>query len=363
MKILHITATHLNKAGGIPVVLENLVKHQNKIDHVQAQVLSVRHDIKNIESDFFFYRKNFSDVCEFILNYEPEIVIFHGAYFYEYVKISKHLKEIGFEYYIEPHSSFGKEAQKKGRVKKIIANRTVFKNFIISAFGYIFLNEHEKNNSIFHTNNDLIIPNGIEEDLSIGVEKNLNNKVRLYFIGRIDINHKGLDILFKELKKLDVEEQDFEIRIYGKGSDKETKMLNHMIKEFNKIKVLYEGPIFDEAKKRMLVESNIMILTSRYEGFPMTVLEALAFGNPCIVTDGTNVREIVEKNNLGWGTDYKDISKTIKRAIVDYKKNMDHYTKNTRKYVLSNYLWTTIASDSINLLMKSQKDNYKKQMR
>ncbi len=106
-------------------------------------------------------------------------------------------------------------------------------------------------------------------------------------------------------------------------------------------------------KESVFEESNIMILTSRYEGFPITVLEALSYGNPCIVTNGTNVRKMIEANNIGWGTEYDKISETILKAIEDYKNNPASYVKNTRDFVKENYSWSEISKLSIELLSNS----------
>ena len=53
MRILHITATHLDNAGGVPVVLRDLVNAQNKIEGFTARVLSINADISTIESKYF----------------------------------------------------------------------------------------------------------------------------------------------------------------------------------------------------------------------------------------------------------------------------------------------------------------------
>lgn len=349
MKILHITATHLNKYGGIPVVLENLVKYQNEIDGAQSVVLSINSDIDNINSDDFKYIKEIDEIKCFIESYSPDITIFHSLYFTKYTKVYKILNSLNLKYYIEPHGSFMKTAQNKGKVKKMIANKLLFNNFIHNAYGYIFLNESEMNNSIFRTENDLIIPNGIDAN-EYDLKKKSNKKIKLFFIGRIDINHKGLDILFDNLKKLDCIDRDFEVNIYGVGNEREVEILNNYINEINNIDVSFKGPIYDEDKIKVLEENNIMILTSRYEGFPMAILEALSYGNPCIVTDGTNVKSMIESNNLGWGAEYDSIDKTIEYALNDYKHNKDLYINNSINFVNENYSWEKIAKKSISIL-------------
>ena len=57
---------------------------------------------------------------------------------------------------------------KNQKSKNGLPNNTVFKSQIKNAFGFIFLNETERKESIYKTVNDLIIPNGIK------YEKNKN---------------------------------------------------------------------------------------------------------------------------------------------------------------------------------------------
>lgn len=354
MKIIHITATHLNKYGGIPVVLEKLVKYQNEIKTVQSIVLSVKNDVKNINSKKFKFIPDLEHIKNFMSEYKPDVIIFHGIYFLEYIKISKVIKDMNLNYYIEPHGSFMKQAQDKGKLKKYIANKTVFNRFIKNAYGYIFLNEQEMRNSLFRCSNDLIIPNGIDVKDS-NVNKLNDNNIKLFFIGRIDINHKGLDILIDNLKRIDNLKHNFSIDIYGVGNEKDTKFLNDEIGKFKNLDISFRGPVYDYEKENVLKTNNIMILTSRYEGFPMAILEALSYGNPCIVTEGTNVKTMIEENSLGWGCEYENIAESILHAVEDYQENKDFYINKTIEFVNENYSWRLIAKKSIENL--SEKSN------
>ena len=61
------------------------------------------------------------------------------------------------------------------------------------------------------------------------------------------------------------------------------------------------------------MNSDMFILTSRHEGFPMSILEALSYGLPVLITKGTNMTDLVHKASAGWTceTDPIEIAKTL----------------------------------------------------
>ncbi|MGX7030432.1 glycosyltransferase [Vagococcus zengguangii] len=350
MRILHITATHLNPSGGIPVVLENLVSEQNKIRNIDSRVLSINYSTENFENSFFYYFGNFQEDIDFISGFQPDVVIFHGIYFLVYKKYSQFIRKNDIDYFIEPHGSLSIEAQKKSSFKKKVVNYTVLKSYLDNSKGMIFLNESERKNSVFQSENDLIIPNGIK-DIE---EKEFSNNdlVNIVFLGRIDINHKGLDYLFKELQLIDKPNPKFRLSLYGNADIKAKKKIEMEIKKIRYISVNYYGSVYGKDKIKAYKESDIYILTSRYEGFPMTILEALSCGLPCIVTKGTNFYNEIIDNKIGWGADFDNIGDVIETAVEDYIQNKEKYKNNTQKYVLENYQWKNIADHSIQQLNK-----------
>lgn len=346
MKLLHITATHLNLSGGIPVVLRDLANAQNRIEGFESRVLSIKADISEMKSSFFDYLGNKSFEA-YLKSYNPDIVIFHSHYYFEYLKLFRYLIKQGIPYYIEPHGSFGKAALQKSKFKKVIANTFILRSLMKNAQGYIFLNEAEKEDALFRTHNDLVIPNGIKREEIAEIEES-NAEWYFYYIGRYDINHKGLDFLFDALDILEERKENITINFFGTGNDEQLNYLDTRIQKLHSVNAKNCGPIYGENKKRILEQTGIMVLTSRYEGFPMTVLEAWGFGNPCVVTKGTNVLEEVKNNNLGWGTilDAEKIAETIILAKNEYDKFRSNYISNTKCYVEEMYNWDAIAKKS-----------------
>lgn len=351
MKILHITAmSPLSPNSGIPAVLKQLTDAQNKLDRVKSIVLSLRGQVDQIDSPFFFYLGNQS-VYSFVNKYKPDVAIIHSFFHIEYIEVARVLTKMNIPFFIEPHGSFGFQAMKKSRIKKKIANLTIFRQQIKGSIGYIFTNKAELEDAIYRTRNDIVIPNGVQPDIirdSEGKNENSFKAPIFYYLGRFDIHHKGIDYLLDSLDILDQKGYKTEVRLYGTGTDEQIEFVNNRIKKFKSLDVNNYGTIYGDEKKRALEECNILILTSRYEGSPMTVLDGLSYGNPCVVTPGTNVADEIEDNKIGWKVklDAESISKGILRAEKTYKINGIDYYNRCKEYVLDNYSWDKLAAYS-----------------
>ncbi len=353
MKLLHLTATHLNPTGGVPKVLKKLVEYQNMIDDVESRVLSINKGV-TIDYPHFFCVSTQEEYTHFFKEFKPDVIIIHSFFHLEYVYATKIIKKMGIPYFIEPHGSFGRDAMRKSKIKKWVANNTIFKAVIKNAEGFIFLNSAEKNESVYHKKKELIIPNGIEIK-TYPEEDNINRPYYFYFIGRFDIHHKGLDYLTNALDIIDKKGIEVEFRFYGEGSQKETAYLQDKIKLFESVKATVYQPIYGDDKDSTLRRCGVMVLTSRYEGMPMTILEALSYGNPCIITPGTNMQDIVSKNDLGIVCDLNEdsIADSIIRMNELYSKKRTYYIDNCIDYVKQNFLWDNIAKNSIKIISSS----------
>ena len=352
MKVLHITAINtLLARSGIPAVVKGLCEHQNSIDGVEARALSLRADAKEAESPYFdnLGEKSFK---KYVTDYNPDIVIIHDFYYYQYAIIGFWLKKLHIPFVQEPHGAFGKQAMMKSRLKKWIANHSLFRILIKGSEAFIFTNDGERNDAAYSKKKVYVVPNGVEEKVVDSLPEKCYNREDnpvFYFLGRYDINHKGLDYLFDALDILDSTGEKITVNMYGIGSDDEIAYVHNRINKIKNLKVEDKGTIYDEEKIKALRNANILLLTSRYEGSPMTILDALSYGNPCLVTPGTNVADEIERNNLGWKTELNAeiIADSILQAKEEYRQNFADYYERCRRYVLDNFLWDKIALQSV----------------
>ena len=126
-----------------------------------------------------------------------------------------------------------------------------------------------------------------------GTISSLTNHV-ISMVSRIDIQQKGLDLLVKIAANIP---DDWEIRLAGSGPD-ENKLRN-LISQMNvNNKLKLTGSLTDEQLAIHYQTSSIFMMTSRWEGLPLVIGEAMSFGLPVISMNNTGAQEFLNGGNF-----------------------------------------------------------------
>lgn len=349
LKILHIAAIG-HHAEGIGTVLDILCREQKKLG---AEVRVVSKNINRIYHDIdittiLTYRA-FKD---YISDWCPDVVIFHSVYHKEYLFFAKVLQKECIPYMVQMHGALSRNNYKKGHLKKMIANALFFNQFLRRAKGIIYLSKEEQSDCIVSTINKkgFIIPNGCFHALLPIDDSVPDFPLDIIYIGRIQVNHKGLDLLIEAIMDLpDAYRDRIYISIYGNEDDVDTSRFIEMAKTQSEV-ISYRGAIYGEDKYNRLNRSDLYIQTSRYEGMPMGVLEALSYGIPCILTTETNLGNVVEANKAGWkcSASAYSIRDAIIRAVDEYSASPAYYKSNAAELSKA-YEWSNIAARSMDI--------------
>lgn len=126
-------------------------------------------------------------------------------------------------------------------------------------------------------------------------------------VGRLD-HIKGFDILINEVSKLNF---DFRLNIYGDGKERDN--LQNLINSLNlKNKIKLVG--FCDDIPKALANSHLQVISSRKEGFPLTLIEGIFYSNILISSKVGGIDEVLNEEFF-----YENLSEKITQIYENYE--------------------------------------------
>ena len=275
----------------------------------------------------------------------PDLVIFEGFYSLDSAKFARKLERVGIPYIINPRGSLTKQARSNGsKWKKQIAHWLYFDRFIKNASSIQFLTKQEYEDSIFGCKNHFLLPNGFSTPSTIKSSFS-KDVIKVVFIGRIDIYHKGLDILVEACFPIaeTLRKAGVIFDIYGPLNDNAEKLKSLLREKGLDDMFELKGETSGKDKEQVLLNADAFVLTSRFEGHPMGLIEALAYGLPAIVTVGSNMKEEIEVADAGWACETS--VESVRNGLLKMIEEKDCFiVKSINAAILAKkYDWNVLA--------------------
>ena len=237
------------------------------------------------------------------------------------------------------HGSFPEVAKihnVKGRLysMKLVSK---LKNIAVTTYHYI---DYLNMNFIQNTTNDrkyFIIPNTLPKDNIFGLNRNFNSKLKILQLGRMDefgYYQKGFNDVLQSLFYLEETQEGqtlngIEYTCIGSGTM--DVHFQNQLKKIKNISVRYFQKLKNDDVQKEILQADIILLPSRYEGMSMFGTEALKMGKAFIFTSDGGLRDMIFDGYNGISVrpfDYLQISE----AILKFKNNpklIDDYSNNS----------------------------------
>ena len=189
----------------------------------------------------------------------------------------------------------------------------------------------------------ILIYNGIDinkyklNKAKLRKQSKLKDEKVIIYIGTLK-KVKGVEYLIKAFKNINKKFPNTKLWIIGDGPER--RNLEALTKNLKLKNIVFFGKKSNDKIPKYTIASDILVLPSLSEGFPMAILEAMASGLPIVASKVTGVSEIVKDKINGFLVKPKN-SKEIaeKVSIILKNKNLQsRFRKNNLKEV-KKYSW------------------------
>ena len=199
----------------------------------------------------------------------------------------------------------------------------------------------------------VFIPNGvnkpkIQKANIIKKKYNLNKDEYILFLGRM-VPEKGIHYLIEAFKNIKTNKK---LVIAGGASDTDEyyEKLKESSKEDNRI--IFTGFVKGKELDELFSNAYIYCLPSDLEGMPLSLLEAMSYGNCCLTSNIKECSEVLEDKGVTFKkSNIKNLQEKL-QYLCDDKKEVQHYKSNAQEYILKKYNWDNVVEKTLELYEK-----------
>ena len=197
------------------------------------------------------------------------------------------------------------------------------------------------------------IPNGVnrpklhEADL-IRKKYGLEKDGYILFLARL-VPEKGLNYLIQAYRHV---QTDKKLVIAGGTSD-----TDQFVKELKALaagddRILFTGFVRGQMLEELYSNAYLYTLPSDLEGMPLSLLEAMSYGNCCLVSDIAECTEVVEDKAMVFRRgDVEDLREKLQTAC-DQEELVQGYKKDATEFICGKYDWDEVAKETVRLYNK-----------
>lgn len=201
----------------------------------------------------------------------------------------------------------------------------------------------------------VFISNGISEPevkaAKVIKEKwNLEKDEYILFLGRI-VPEKGIQYLIEAFKEI---KTDKKLVIAGGASDTDSFMNEIKEKAKGDDRIIFTGFVQGQALEELYSNSYIYTLPSDLEGMPISLLEAMSYGNCCLVSDIPECAEVVEDKGITFEKSNISSLKNELENLCMNPKEVKEYKASAKDFILQRYNWDKVVEETLDLYKKEK---------
>lgn len=288
--------------------------------------------------------------------------VLHGTYNPQAFALAKALRKRGIPYIFMPHDPYVEKLRRHHAIRKFVYWHLCEKWVIANAAAVQLLSaSHEAPlrelgcETPVHTLANGCDPGDLKKispDARIPGE---GKDFLIQYLGRMDRNHKGLDLLIRGyagfLTKIP---EDAKVCLVLSGNDWEDRgYLESLAGELGLGgRIRFTGRLEDHSVA-VHSRADISVLCSRFDGFGLTIVEAMLAGRPVLVSSEAGIAEFVKEAEAGFVVEPDEFRIQEGLAMAwNQRGDLAAMGERGQRYVMENLTWEKVAHRSLSIYAK-----------
>ena len=192
------------------------------------------------------------------------------------------------------------------------------------------------------------IPNGISKPQQVSADL-INEEYKLHkdsyilFLGRL-VPEKGITYLIESFKKVDTNKK---LVIAGGSSD--TVEYEKQLQSMADDRIIFTGFVQGKMLEELYSNAYVYVLPSDLEGMPISLLEAMSYGNCVVTSDIPECTEVVGEYGISFEKGNVDDLTEKLQYVCDNPEVVDEYKQKASDYICKKYNWDNVVRETLQL--------------
>ena len=196
----------------------------------------------------------------------------------------------------------------------------------------------------------VFIPNGvnrpvIREPKLIKEKFELDKDGYILFLGRL-VPEKGISYLIEAFKQI---ETDKKLVIAGGSSDTDEFLLYLKKLAKDDKRIIFTGFVQGQLLEELYSNAYLYTLPSDLEGMPLSLLEAMSYGNCCVVSDIAECAEVVEDKAVVFQKSNVVQLKEKLQDLCEHPEKVQSYKNSASNFICQKYNWDDVVDKTVAL--------------
>lgn len=167
----------------------------------------------------------------------------------------------------------------------------------------------------------------------------------ILYLGRL-VPEKGVHYLIEAFRGLDT---DKKLVIAGGSSDTEEYALKlKQLAERDK-RIVFTGFVQGKLLRELYSNAYLYVLPSDLEGMPLSLLEAMSYGNCCVVSDIPECTEVVEDKALSFPKGDVHGLENLLCCLLNEPATVERYKSEAADFICRKFNWDEVLNETLEL--------------